>query len=233
MVIHFGWAMPSSWNHTLAGGHPVLDFVNTLDDWTQPDALDYFETFADAVRFAEVVGIVSPREAGALASASVAEARQTSGRPEAGGSRRASAELTALRRLRTSLERIFKASIEGKPTPTADVAVVRRNFIEAARGTEFVAAAGAPLAHRIGVEANGAAALRLRVVDSAMALLQSEAIHQVKVCPSCGWYFLDVSKNQSRVWCSMESCGARAKARRYYHRTKRRSSGSRPARSRS
>jgi predicted RNA-binding Zn ribbon-like protein len=221
--------MPSSWNHTLAGGHPVLDFVNTLDDWTQPDALDYFETFADAVRFAEAVGMVSPSEAGALTRA----ARQSATGAKSTRSVATSAELTALRRLRTSLERIFKASIEGKPTPAADVAVVRRNFIEAARGTEFVASPGAPLARRIGVDANGPAALRLRVVDSAVALLQSEALRQVKVCPSCGWYFLDVSKNQSRVWCSMDSCGARAKAQRYYHRTKRRSSGSRPARSRS
>jgi predicted RNA-binding Zn ribbon-like protein len=182
--------------------------VNTLDDWTEPNALDYFETFADAARFAQAVGIVSPRDARALARSAKASFAK-------------SAELTALRQLRGSLERIFRASVEGRPAPAADVAVVRRNFIEAARATEFVAAAGAPLARRIGVDTNGAAALRLRVVDSAATLLQSDVVRRVKVCPTCGWYFLDVSKNQSRVWCSMDTCGARAKARRYYRRTKR------------
>ncbi|MBC7897912.1 MAG: CGNR zinc finger domain-containing protein, partial [Cytophagaceae bacterium] len=30
------------------------------------------------------------------------------------------------------------------------------------------------------------------------------------------WFFLDVSKNGSRRWCSMATCGATAKAHRYY-----------------
>jgi predicted RNA-binding Zn ribbon-like protein len=202
--------MAGSWDHTLAGGHPVLDFVNTVDDWTQPNALDYLETFADAARFAEAVGIVSPREASNLSRAANASRSVPNG-----------PELTALRRLRASLERMFRASVDGRPAQAADIAVVRRDFIEAARAATFVTTAGAPLARRISVDVAGPAALRLRLVDAAMTLLQSEALHHVKVCPTCGWYFLDVSKNQSRVWCSMETCGARAKARRYYHRSKR------------
>jgi len=35
---------------------------------------------------------------------------------------------------------------------------------------------------------------------------------------ACTWLFLDQSRNRSRRWCSMESCGNRAKARRHYHR---------------
>jgi predicted RNA-binding Zn ribbon-like protein len=34
----------------------------------------------------------------------------------------------------------------------------------------------------------------------------------------CLWLFLDDSKNGSRRWCSMQSCGNRAKARRHYLR---------------
>jgi hypothetical protein len=33
--------------------------------------------------------------------------------------------------------------------------------------------------------------------------------------PACDWLFLDESKNHSRQWCSMESCGSRAKMARY------------------
>src|SRR4029077_20455811 len=31
----------------------------------------------------------------------------------------------------------------------------------------------------------------------------------------CEWLFLDTSKNRSRQWCSMQSCGNREKARRH------------------
>ncbi len=46
---------------------------------------------------------------------------------------------------------------------------------------------------------------------------------RLKVCGNhnCDWLFLDRSKNQSRVWCEMSSCGNRMKARRF--RTRQRS----------
>jgi predicted RNA-binding Zn ribbon-like protein len=66
------------------------------------------------------------------------------------------------------------------------------------------------------------ALLRLRIVEAAVALLVSDAMLRVKSCPTCGWLFLDVSKNRSRRWCSMNTCGAVAKARRYYRRLKER-----------
>jgi predicted RNA-binding Zn ribbon-like protein len=34
----------------------------------------------------------------------------------------------------------------------------------------------------------------------------------------CRWAFLDTSKNKSRAWCSMESCGNRAKVNAYRQR---------------
>jgi predicted RNA-binding Zn ribbon-like protein len=37
---------------------------------------------------------------------------------------------------------------------------------------------------------------------------------------TCGWLFVDTSRNHSRRWCDMEDCGNRAKARRHYLRRK-------------
>ena len=62
------------------------------------------------------------------------------------------------------------------------------------------------------------------VAKSAVELLTSSDLHQVKECPGnkgCGWLFLDTSKNGSRQWCSMEGCGSRAKRRRQYGRLRR------------
>ena len=36
----------------------------------------------------------------------------------------------------------------------------------------------------------------------------------------CRWVFLDTSKAGARRWCTMNSCGNRAKAHRHYHKAK-------------
>jgi predicted RNA-binding Zn ribbon-like protein len=43
---------------------------------------------------------------------------------------------------------------------------------------------------------------------------------RMKACKAddCRWAFLDTSKNKSRAWCSMESCGNRAKVNAYRQR---------------
>lgn len=59
------------------------------------------------------------------------------------------------------------------------------------------------------------------LLRSAADLLTGAALDRVKQCPhpDCGRLFLDQSKNRSRVWCDMSSCGNRAKARRHYTRS--------------
>lgn len=58
------------------------------------------------------------------------------------------------------------------------------------------------------------------VIKSAYDLLTADIPERIKECTACGWLFLDQSKNKSRKWCSMESCGSNVKAKRYYHRKK-------------
>lgn len=56
------------------------------------------------------------------------------------------------------------------------------------------------------------------IVQDIIDLLLSDKLARVKICrgDNCGWIFLDMSKNRSRRWCSMQECGNRAKARRHY-----------------
>jgi predicted RNA-binding Zn ribbon-like protein len=186
----------------LSGGHPALDFVNTVRDWTVPGPHEYLGGFGDAVRFGRTAGFLSRAEAAQL-------------RPSS-----AQAELSRLRGLRRSLQRIFRASVIGRAAEKGDLARLNRTAIEAARASRLVASARAPVTKSIAVEDAGASVLRLRIAEAAVALLLSDAMTRVKACPGCGWFFLDVSKNQSRRWCSMAECGARAKARRYYRKRK-------------
>ena len=55
---------------------------------------------------------------------------------------------------------------------------------------------------------------------SALALIAGDDRSRMKTCGSCGWLFLDRSKNRSRAWCDMAICGNRAKARRHYRKNR-------------
>jgi len=58
------------------------------------------------------------------------------------------------------------------------------------------------------------------IIKSAADLLVSPHLKRIKKCAddACGWLFMDMSRNNSRRWCSMKNCGNRAKAHRHYLR---------------
>lgn len=43
---------------------------------------------------------------------------------------------------------------------------------------------------------------------------------RIKRCPGCGMFIYDASPRSNRVWCSMKTCGNRAKASAHYRRGK-------------
>ena len=60
----------------------------------------------------------------------------------------------------------------------------------------------------------------MAVALDAARILTSAERERVQSCgdPECGWFFLDTSRNHSRRWCNMQSCGNRNKVRRFYRR---------------
>lgn len=192
----------------LHGGHAALDFLNTVRDWTADPLHDYLNDFGDAVRFGHAAGLLDPEETLRL--------RERSGERE----------LKRLKELRLLLRRIFSSCLAGKPPGREDLRVFGARFADVAHSTQFIAAAPARGARLISVrrkitaENAGHALLRFRVIESAATLMVSDSMLRFKSCPTCGWFFIDVSKNGSRRWCSMRACGSVAKARRYYRRKK-------------
>jgi len=64
---------------------------------------------------------------------------------------------------------------------------------------------------------------------AAVDLLRGDQLARLHVCEACPWLFLDLSRNHSRRWCSMNVCGGTLKMRRYRARkraTERRRPGS-------
>jgi predicted RNA-binding Zn ribbon-like protein len=58
------------------------------------------------------------------------------------------------------------------------------------------------------------------VARSASRVLTSSLVGRVRPCAAsdCGWWFLDDTKNGSRRWCDMKTCGNREKLRRFRER---------------
>jgi predicted RNA-binding Zn ribbon-like protein len=56
--------------------------------------------------------------------------------------------------------------------------------------------------------------------DMGALLTDQSSLERVRTCglDTCGWLFLDRSRNRSRRWCSMEGCGNLAKSRSFQAR---------------
>ena len=71
------------------------------------------------------------------------------------------------------------------------------------------------------------AGLLLPLVESATESLVRGELGRVRRCANgrCAHVFYDTSKNSSRRWCDMDTCGNRAKAARFRKRRARQNTG--------
>lgn len=174
------------------GGHLALDFVNTVGGRTHTSAAKY----------------VVDRER--LASADDLHAWAV----EAGIATKRRAEASVLKRaiaLREALYRIFRS----RKASADDLEILNRELANA-RAHERIGA-------KLAIEWTDADAPDhiLRVIArAAVELLTSDRLDRVRQCggESCGWLFLDTSRNRSRQWCDMADCGNVAKVRRFRER---------------
>jgi predicted RNA-binding Zn ribbon-like protein len=126
-------------------------------------------------------------------------------------------------RLRAAIDRIFRATADGRDPAAGDLQTLQQEHLEG-----LSSAALAREGQRIGWSWRGVDDLRLPVWlegASAVALLTEGDLARVKQCPGaddCGWLFYDTSRSGTRRWCSMEGCGSRVKMRRHYARRTRR-----------
>jgi predicted RNA-binding Zn ribbon-like protein len=186
------------------GGDPSLDLVNTVD-WTEHGLeAERLHDYSDLVRWGRAAGVLEEEQARRLR-------RSAEGNP-----RRALAVLREAYRVRTLLARLFRTVTSG----TKDAAPWR----------EFDRLLTRTLTHlrlRPGSGSGAAASWQWHgddrldsvlwpVVRAAAALLSSEEASRIRVCadPSCGWMFVDRSRNGLRRWCQMSSCGTWEKTRR-------------------
>ncbi|HGL6714518.1 ABATE domain-containing protein [Burkholderia contaminans] len=121
--------------------------------------------------------------------------------------------------LREALYRLFLAQAEQREPQADDLALLGGFLAEAAPRVALARIDGG-YAWRIAEGRATLAGLLSPVLWSAIDLLGGARLAKVKRCANdaCQWLFIDDSKNGSRRWCSMSSCGNRAKAYRHYHK---------------
>ena len=192
----------------IVGGALCLDFVNTINSRRNPEH-DYLTVYSDLVNWASKVGIMSTLQAGRLQK----QARQNVEMAE-------SAFKKALE-FRELLYRLFASLARGGEPKKDDMALFSTFYGEAISHSQLVRTDNY-FTLNWQVDQTYDASL-WPIAYSAGQILLSEELAQIKECPGCGWLFLDISKNQSRRWCSMNTCGARDKMRRYYGKLRARS----------
>jgi len=193
----------------LLGGRLCLDFVNTVDCYGCSDLGEYLNNYQDLVFWCRHVGMITDQEAKTLSTKSTenpAEAKRT--------------HHLAIE-LREIVYRIFSSIAEGKFQCENDLAVFNDYLSKTMRWSQIVKTKNGFYWDILGNK------MKLDwiinpVIRSAADLLISEELQKIKKCsdPTCGWLFLDSSRNRSRRWCDMRDCGNRAKASRYYKKKK-------------
>ncbi len=189
------------------GGRTCLDFVNTKN-WDSHEAgYERFQGYADLVFWNHAAGQVSDSLAERLFLAAAE-------RPEA-----AAAILARGVALRSLLYDTFAAIAAGQPLAAIDIAPLNEAIAEMmARSRLMPDESG--FAWVWAGEETALERVLWPPLHSAALALTSDELERVKRCAgySCGWLFLDTSRNGRRRWCEMAHCGNRAKARRYYRR---------------
>jgi predicted RNA-binding Zn ribbon-like protein len=221
----------------LSGGELCLDFANTLDDRPELRPDEYLGSYSDLLAFA--------KQSGSLAGPDLARLRAESVRRPAD----ADSALARALDLREVIYRLFLALAASQPVSMADLAALNHSLAEALAQARVVEAntgeADRAFDGTRGLQANGEVGRWANhapvpfgwswaddpvnldmplwpVTRSAADLLTTSDLRSLRLCAAdtCAWLFLDTSRNGSRRWCSMRTCGNRAKARRHHARVR-------------
>jgi len=187
------------------GGHPALDFVNTVDAWSAAEPRDFWPTPAELLAWHQHRGLLVPGTADAFARLAPAIARRLLGQA---------------RDARRELHRLF-AGIAAHGRTAKGALRWLDDALAAVAGFRHLESNGEGVSWTIRPDPSRPASLLAPVLFAAGDLLTTADFERIRACPppdGCGWLFLDTSRNGRRVWCSMKTCGNAAKVRRFRER---------------
>lgn len=187
-------------------GDLSLDYANTKVWHASEKPEEKLNQYDDLVSWGEEAGLVS------------SESAQRLGRLPVEQPKNAVAAYNFAILLREAIYRIFSNWYADRSIPESDLALLNSVLREAMSHLQLSPMQG-EIRWSWSPEIDGIEFILWPVAHSAAELLTSDKASRVHECDDdrgCGYLFIDQSKNRSRRWCSMESCGNRAKARRHY-----------------
>jgi predicted RNA-binding Zn ribbon-like protein len=182
----------------LDGGRLCLDFVNTIHDRYAADIEDYVQDPQRFMAWCERAGALFPDD-----GIRVPRAVQ-----------KRAALMSEVATLRDHLHALLAARIDDLTPPPEAVSGLDRWLHLAWAGLSL----GADGRLHWRADARDARLPLKRIALDTLDLLGGPSASRLRRCAnvtSCGWLFLDTSKNQRRRWCAMETCGTAEKMQRY------------------
>jgi predicted RNA-binding Zn ribbon-like protein len=184
-----------------------LDFANTVSMHAAPTPEEHLNHYTDLVAWAQAAGLCTPGQARRLLEGAAAQPAQ------------AQAALDAARALREAIYALFVDHAHGRLAQPEALARLNAALGRYCGGHQLRAL---PDGFAWTWEESAALDGMLGpVAQSAAELLTSPESDRVRQCAAedgCGWLFYDTSRNRSRRWCDMGTCGNKAKAQRHYRR---------------
>lgn len=189
------------------GGRLCLAIVNSVLWRRSAEPIDVITDFTALIGYLARIGLVDDEQRTALSTAA-------SARPSR--ARQVHAETV---RLREALYSVMSAAAARRPPPALDLFPLTGTLRDGMAHLDLVAAPDGGVEPGWARDPDDLAWPLWEIAASATAVLGHEAA-RLKQCPgpTCGWVFIDASRNQSRRWCDSTMCGNRARARRHYRR---------------
>jgi predicted RNA-binding Zn ribbon-like protein len=186
-------------------GNVCLDFINTLDDRPSDKPNELLKSYYDLARFGEDTGILTPEQLDYFFE-------RVHLMPD-----EAEEALRRAIRLREAMYAVFSAVTNQQTVPPGAMDTLNAHIRNAALHSRLVPRQGR-MEWRFEDLGSAFDAMLWPIARAAADLLASSDLALVRACssPTCQWLFLDTSKNHHRRWCSMKSCGNRAKVRKFY-----------------
>ncbi len=186
------------------GGALCLDFCNSGQGIRGSRQEEWIPTYADLVDWLEAAGSLTESQALRLRT---------------GGAEAPQAAQQLFERaiaFREALARVLLARTEGRAPANEDLRLIDAEYAHTARFARLSSTAEGFAWSLDAADSALDAALR-PIVESAVGLLTSSRLARLRRCgnSTCYWLFLDETKNCSRRWCEMASCGNLMKVRRH------------------
>ena len=190
---------PFDWS----GGHPALDFVNTVDERPSTEPIERLATYGDLVRFTVLARLIDHSTGKRL--------RQLKGP-------RCTRVTSRARALREQLHGVLAAWHQQRIISQHVLRRVTLAICQARAARRLVIAAGTRGIVRYDWISPQAPDVPLHACALAIEdLLIGADPSRLRKCGAadCDVYFIDTSKGHRRLWCSMTNCGNREKQRRW------------------